>query len=218
MNIDDSTNFGNMENEPIEDYFDGIEHSNLKRRGKISRLKFSSITEIPLVIAGIGLLVLIVLLVIFIPKNDMPIDNTHLKQMDERVQQMEERLSQIEMKIQKLANIKNQSKQVDVVMGRMNTLESDLSSRLDSVVKKIDKQQQLLEQKKTVPTKRKDIALGKSEKSLKKKLIDRYHHIRSGETLYSISRKYGLTVDQLRRLNPSIKGKSIYPGQKLRIR
>ena len=45
-----------------------------------------------------------------------------------------------------------------------------------------------------------------------------YHRVSSGETLYGISRRYGLTVKDLRRLNKLPPEANIYPGQKLLIR
>ena len=43
------------------------------------------------------------------------------------------------------------------------------------------------------------------------------HEVRSGDTLYSISRRYGLTVDQLRTYNNLGKDSAIRPGQKLKL-
>lgn len=45
-----------------------------------------------------------------------------------------------------------------------------------------------------------------------------YHRVSSGETLYGISRRYGLTVEDLRRLNKLLPKANIYPDQKLLIR
>ena len=44
-----------------------------------------------------------------------------------------------------------------------------------------------------------------------------YHEVVAGETLYGISRRYGLTVDELRRLN-KLPDATIYPKQRLLIR
>ena len=44
-----------------------------------------------------------------------------------------------------------------------------------------------------------------------------YHRIRNGETLGGIAAKYGVSVNQLRRLN-GIKGSNIRAGKSLRIR
>ena len=43
----------------------------------------------------------------------------------------------------------------------------------------------------------------------------RYHTVRSGETLWGISRRYGLTVEELRSLNNFSPGEAIYPDQRL---
>ena len=48
--------------------------------------------------------------------------------------------------------------------------------------------------------------------------IDKIHEVVSDETLFSISRQYGITLDDIKRLNPTIKGNKIKPGDKLRIR
>ena len=45
-----------------------------------------------------------------------------------------------------------------------------------------------------------------------------YHEVVAGETLYGISRRYGLTVDELRRLNKLEPEAIIYPKQRLLIR
>jgi LysM repeat protein len=43
----------------------------------------------------------------------------------------------------------------------------------------------------------------------------RYHEVRAGETLYSIARRYGLKVDELRQLNKLTPDVVIHPGDKL---
>ena len=44
-----------------------------------------------------------------------------------------------------------------------------------------------------------------------------YHSVAAGDTLYAISRRYGVTVDEIRRLN-ALDGNTISVGQQLRIR
>ena len=47
------------------------------------------------------------------------------------------------------------------------------------------------------------------------KATPKTHMVKAGETLYQISRKYGLTVDQLKKLNGMGKDVTIRPGQEL---
>jgi len=44
-----------------------------------------------------------------------------------------------------------------------------------------------------------------------------YYLVHRGDSLYGIAQKYGLTVEELRRLNNLNKGQVIYPGQKLLV-
>jgi LysM repeat protein len=41
--------------------------------------------------------------------------------------------------------------------------------------------------------------------------------VSAGESLYRIAQKYGITVDELLRLNSLKKNQAIYPGQKLLV-
>ncbi len=45
----------------------------------------------------------------------------------------------------------------------------------------------------------------------------RYHTVQKGETLSRISKKYGISVEELRKLNDLSKGQSPKPGQKLLV-
>jgi membrane-bound lytic murein transglycosylase D len=47
--------------------------------------------------------------------------------------------------------------------------------------------------------------------------VDTYHFVKSGETLYSISRAYGVTVEQIRFWN-SLSSNQINVGQRLKVR
>jgi LysM repeat protein len=44
-----------------------------------------------------------------------------------------------------------------------------------------------------------------------------YHKVRNGETLYSIAKAYGLTVDQLKRMN-GLRSNNIGVGRLLRVK
>jgi uncharacterized protein (TIGR00159 family) len=57
----------------------------------------------------------------------------------------------------------------------------------------------------------------KSSLTDRKKTKTRFHRVRTGECLYTIARRYGLTVKQLRQFNNLTPGAIIYPGQKLHL-
>ncbi len=218
MNIEETREFSDTGKELIEDYFDGIEHSALKKPKKMSRIRFSSITEIPLIITGIGLVILIIILAVFIPKDNVNSGAMQFSRMDDRIQQMNARLSRIEKAIQNKDSGKGWMDDVDTLRIRIRSLESDILSRFDVIDKKLNTSgNQLTSLEKPVPVKRRETGLEKS-KSPKKSSAESYHNVTSGETLYGISRKYSLSVAQMQQMNPAIEGKNIFPGQKLRIK
>jgi LysM repeat protein len=46
---------------------------------------------------------------------------------------------------------------------------------------------------------------------------EQYHKVEQGETLYRISKRYGISVEEIRRVNKLQEGQSIQTGQKLLI-
>jgi LysM repeat protein len=56
-----------------------------------------------------------------------------------------------------------------------------------------------------------------SAKAPARKPATRYHTVRKGETLYGISRRYGLSVNELKRLNKIPAGAALKPGERLRL-
>jgi len=60
-------------------------------------------------------------------------------------------------------------------------------------------------------------ALGNVRGSVKKVPVAKvnYHVVQSGDTLFGISKKYGVSVDELCRINKIDKNDPIYPGQKI---
>lgn len=61
---------------------------------------------------------------------------------------------------------------------------------------------------------------GEDDLNLVKKpqYVDIIHEVKTDETLFFISRHYNISVDDIKRLNPFIKGNNIKPGDRLKIR
>ena len=60
-------------------------------------------------------------------------------------------------------------------------------------------------------------ALPSSQTPAEKTGTDQYHEVKAGETLYSISRRYGVSVENLRRINKLAEEAFLHPGQRLKI-
>lgn len=102
---------------------------------------------------------------------------------------------------------------------RMNALEQKISSLekqqtnlYNELVKTFTEKVEMLE--KRTSEKEKAPEPPKLLPSLEKK---RYHEVQKGETLFRIARKYGISVDDLRRTNNLPAGATVVRGQKLLI-
>ncbi len=141
-----------------------------------------------------------------------------LRSVDARINQLEGRLSKMEVIAQQLLKMENRDEEIGPVVDRINNLESDFSSQLNLFSQKLD---HYIKQQEEDKKKQAALAVKSPEKTAQvpaKKSVKTYHHVQSGETLYSIGRKYKMSLDQLHGLNPSISGNSIYTGQKIRVK
>jgi LysM repeat protein len=87
-----------------------------------------------------------------------------------------------------------------------------LKSQINILNKKIDTLQKSMPSV-SVETKSSNI---KKEKQISQ-AKGQYHEVRAGDSLYRIAQKYGISVDELCRINNITKKHIIKPGQKLKL-
>lgn len=104
------------------------------------------------------------------------------------------RLEQLENKITQL---EAQSAETKEYLTTLGSYTKALEERTDTLAEHIDK----------APLPQKTVSQEKKQ----------YHKVVRGDTLYSISRKYGLSVEEICRLNNLKKNQSIQTGQKLMV-
>jgi LysM repeat protein len=101
-------------------------------------------------------------------------------------------------------------KQLGELHGNISTITpaSDLILRIEALAQKVE----ALEKQPTAESRRKPSAPSKPAFD-----EEQYHTVQKGETLSRISKKYGISVEELRKLNNLSEDQPIYTGQKLRI-
>ncbi len=107
--------------------------------------------------------------------------------INRRFEQLENKIAQLEAK----------STETKESLTALDSYAKTLEERIDTFTQEIEKA--------PVP---------KQATSQEKK---QYHNVVRGDTLYSISKKYGLSVDEILRLNNLNKNQPIQPGQKLMV-
>jgi LysM repeat protein len=108
-----------------------------------------------------------------------------------QIKVLEARLKQLEERVAGFEGIDKKLVQIE----EQNRGFASLAQRLDSL-------------EKSATTPKAAVSSGQMKGS-------QYYKVKTGDTLYGISHRYGLTVDQLRRLNKLVPGEVIHPEQKL---
>ena len=131
--------------------------------------------------------------------------------VDQRLQQIESRMAALEGVSELVTDLDKNRQDTQPLMVRLDRLETSFAKKIS------DMDQQLKElQAKFVNTvaKQNQTPVVKSRTS---KQAVKTHVVKKGETPYSISKQYGLSVSQLMTFNKLSKGAVINPGQSLKL-
>ena len=174
----------------------------------------------PVLIAGGGLLVAVIVVLMFLssPKSA---EKDQIKGIETRLKQIEEKLAKLEWIDTGMARLDRKEKDFAALAERMTQMESSVNRRIDQLgkeaVRPAAKQEPATVKPESAPPRPEAApakpapAAPKAEKDSKTKV----HVVEKGETLYGISRRYGIPADQLFKLNHLSPKDPIRPGQKL---
>ena len=196
-----------MTNDYIDKINENADEDCLDDRGRhIWDNKISS--PIPIVLLGLGFFVMIVLFIVFLSKTNDIAGKTEIISIEKRLALLEERFGKVDEIDEKLILLDMQGKKIELFIDRFDRFETSLSMKRDIINNEL------------YTSKKKGKKTAESKKPEQKKIVKKithltYHEVKAKETLYQISRRYGLTVDDLRKLNRLTPEAVIHPGQKL---
>lgn len=165
-----------------------------------------------LLVTAIVALVVVLLMLVVGGKGD-PVNARQLASFDERLQKLEDRLDNFKAIDEKVTRIWEQAKSFEKFKDRFDRSEASTSLRMDHLTMSLETLQKQLTEAQT-PTAKPVVSAKKDPEENK----TRYHQVQSGDTFYSISKKYNLKVDQLLELNQLKLESVIQPGQKLIVK
>lgn len=176
----------------------------------LTRRKFTSkstFQDQPLIWGGIGIVFLISLFTLFFGNGDGSI-NEDLGLLNQRLENIERQISSLESTHQVELNLKPQLETLQKSFSELDRSVKALRARVDNIGQKVKGV------KKESGSAKSTIKSQTTKSSQTKPAINISKHVvKSGDTLYSISKKYSTTVDELRRLNNLTKDQEIFPGQ-----
>lgn len=164
-----------------------------------------------------GFLVLIILSVVLIARTYSLADKVQLLALESRLEQLENRLGSIEGE-GGLSQAAGSGNQLILLTERLDQLEANMTARINSVANQLNttalKAASAPATKAGSPSEAKPAETAPAAKNEKTAKI---HTVKKGDTLYRISRRYNLSVEQLRQYNQLDQKASIYPGQELKV-
>ena len=201
----------------IDDDYDENEYPFWEKQKKfsLSDSLFKKI-EIPFILMAAGLIVLLVVFFISMTKRDDNIEISRIDSIEKRQGNLEDRLFKVEGSGIQTEGVGQQDGKIEALQDKVLQLETDITSRMDRLSSDLSKLSKTELSKK--PSASAQAAPAPQEKTPAKEEAASpplYHRVRSGDTLFGIGRKYGISVAEIRKLNNLPSKKVIYPGQKL---
>lgn len=172
---------------------------------------FKVLKEIPFSWLAIGFVVLTILFLLFFSTRNT-INGIQFAALEARLTEIEDRIVKFEAIDSTVTKIWEQAKAFERFKEKFDRSETSMTLRMDHIVKNLDRLEETV-----AKVSSRQAGSASPENAYAKTSAKRYHTVISGESLYSISRKYGLTVDKIRLLNKLEDRDVIHPKQKLLI-
>ncbi len=168
---------------------------------------------LPSIITAVGFLVLIIFGIAILSRTQDLAEYSQLKAMESRLNQMEKKMAGVEDATPLSPDAFDPQQQFQQLAARLDRLEADINSKMDQIIKALESRKD--------PQTQPSAPAGKApqpEKKEQKAAKPQTHKVQAGETLYRISQRYGITVEQLRKMNNLGPNTKIYPGQEIKLR
>jgi LysM repeat protein len=212
MQWKDSEDTIDAEQEEAEAYYEE-EYSPLGGKGRGATSQITRKTAWPIIVGVPLVLIVLVLIYALIPGRSRSANREQLQALEKRIEMLEKRMLKIEGLSERVAILEKSAKDAAGLSKRFDRLESAMGKRMDQVDK------ELIDIGKAFKRQRANTAAAATAKQTKTTDTQtQYHIVKKGDTLYSISRRHGLSVERLRSINKLGQKTDIFIGQKLKLK
>jgi LysM repeat protein len=167
-------------------------------------------SSLPLILTGVGILVLILLSIMVLSKAQDLAEKEHVQALESKLDQLERKLAGVEQIGKQIGD--TPENQFNLLHDRIAKLETSITTKIDQIITELEGIKSTDASKQKTKTE-----APKPAKQKQKEIKSTVHKVQAGETLYRISRRYGLTIDQLLKYNKLTPETKIYPGQELKL-
>jgi len=212
MKWKDSGEMIEKEEQIEEEYFDEEQYSPWAERKESKKgIKIGKV-QVLFVLLALAIVALVAaLLVLLLNGGGNTTTPQRISGLEQRLQKFEEKLDKFEAIDEKVTTIWEQAKSFEKFKDRFDRSEASTSLRMDHLTMSLESLQKQLNEARSpkVAVAEKDAGGAKAPTKIQ------YHQVEAGDTFYSISKKYDLTVEELLQMNQMKLDSVIMPGQKL---
>lgn len=209
--------------EKSDPYYEDDGYASFKEKG-LKKTAILSGNPVRYLYWGIGIAgaVGVVLLVMLLFSDvDEPGDPAHIRALEQKIELLEQRLEKYDGVDEKVTRIWEQAKSFETFKTRFDRSEASMSLRMDHLAMSLDALQKKVDETlKKVGDLEKGAATPAAPVSpppVKKAAAVKTHTVAAGDTLFSISRRYNLSVEKLRSINKLNEQAVIHVGQTLTV-
>lgn len=196
-----------------DDGYPSLKDNQTRKRGLLSGVPLRYIFW------GLGIAVVIFLILELGSVLNGQADQAHIAKLEKRIEQLELALQKVDGVDEKVTRIWEQAKTFETFKTRFDRSEASMSLRMDHLAMSLDalqkKSNETIDQLGRLEKETQQKLLARNRGPAKKQATTKTHTVAKGETLYSISRKYNISLDKLRSANKLPKGAVINVGQVL---
>ncbi|MBF0225497.1 MAG: LysM peptidoglycan-binding domain-containing protein [Desulfobacterales bacterium] len=179
--------------------------------------------ETPFMIIGVIIVGVILILEIFIPSQSKSVSENKSSEMAAKIENIEKIIEQITAISEKVSSLEQKIKKFSETAETFEKFEATTSIKLEYLTKDVTalKEKQISNNNNNnnnnivTHTPSEPVVVPDILPSTPLKKEPKYHVVSGGETLFSISRKYGITIDDLLKMNKFNQKSDIYAGQKI---
>ena len=209
--------------EKRDPYYEDDGYASFKEKGlkKAAILSGNPVRYLYWGIGIAGVIGVVLLVMLFFSNINEPTNQANFSALEQRIELLEQRLEKYDGVDEKVTRIWEQAKSFETFKTRFDRSEASMSLRMDHLAMSLDALQ-----KKTDETLKKVGNLEKgsaaaadpvSSPPVKKAAMAKTHTVAAGDTLFSISRRYNLSVEKLRSINKLTEKTVIHVGQTLTV-
>lgn len=214
--------------EKSDPYYEDDGYASFKEKG-LKEATILSGKPIRYIYWGLGIAVVagVVLLGMLLFSNiNEPADLARIDELEQRIIGLEQRLEKGDGVDEKVTRIWEQAKSFEKFKTRFDRSEASMSLRMDHLAMSLDALQKKTDQtlKKIDKLEKAPVPAAASIKpppvkkaTASKARAGKFHTVTAGDTLFNLSRRYNLSVEELRAINQLKKGAVLHVGQTLTV-